>query len=302
MHQPIDGIIPVMLTPLTEQGALDLEGLDRLVDWYLDHGADALFAVCQSSEMQLLSLDERVTLARRTLARAAGRVPVIASGHVSDDRQAQLDELLAVAETGVDGVVLVTNRLDPQRLGAATWRDNLDWLLERLPAELPLGLYECPAPYRRLLSDEELSYCAQSGRFVVLKDVSCDLATVQRRVELVRGTPLAIVNANAAIAHEAMLAGARGFSGVFTNFHPDLYKWLLVQGPDHPELARELANFLSLSAVTETLGYPKNAKVHQQRLGTFESTFSRVVRDDVLEKFWALGVICLLYTSPSPRD
>ena len=30
---------------------------------------------------------------------------------------------------------------------------------------------------------------------------------------------------------------------------------------------------------------------HQQRLGTFESTFSRVVRDDVLEKFWALGVI-----------
>ena len=159
-----------MLTPLTEQGALDLEGLDRLVDWYLDHGADALFAVCQSSEMQLLSLDERVTLARRTLARAAGRVPVIASGHVSDDRQAQLDELLAVAETGVDGVVLVTNRLDPQRLGAATWRDNLDWLLERLPAELPLGLYECPAPYRRLLSDEELSYCAQSGRFVVLKD------------------------------------------------------------------------------------------------------------------------------------
>ena len=37
MHQPIDGIIPVMLTPLTEQGALDLEGLDRLVDWYLDH-------------------------------------------------------------------------------------------------------------------------------------------------------------------------------------------------------------------------------------------------------------------------
>ena len=79
MHQPIDGIIPVMLTPLTEQGALDLEGLDRLVDWYLDHGADALFAVCQSSEMQLLSLDERVTLARRTLARAAGRVPVILS-------------------------------------------------------------------------------------------------------------------------------------------------------------------------------------------------------------------------------
>ena len=56
MHQPIDGIIPVMLTPLTEQGALDLEGLDRLVDWYLDHGADALFAVCQSVSYTHLTL------------------------------------------------------------------------------------------------------------------------------------------------------------------------------------------------------------------------------------------------------
>lgn len=291
MHQPIDGIIPVMLTPFTEQGALDLDGLDRLVDWYLAQGADALFAVCQSSEMQFLSLDERVALARRTRERAAGRVPVVASGHVSDDRQAQLDELLALAETGIDGLVLVTNRLDPQRRGGRTWRSNLDWLLERLPAELPLGLYECPAPYRRLLGDDELAYCAHSGRFVVLKDVSCDLDTVQRRVGLVRGTPLAIVNANAAIAHDAMRAGAHGFSGVFTNFHTDLYKWLLVQGPRHPGLAAELATFLSLAAMAEALGYPKNAKIHHQRLGTFASAFSRVVRHDVLDQHWALTVI-----------
>ncbi|KAF1023479.1 MAG: 4-hydroxy-tetrahydrodipicolinate synthase [Paracidovorax wautersii] len=241
--------------------------------------------------MQLLSLDERVTLARRTRERAAGRVPVIASGHVSDDRQAQLDELLAVAETGVDALVLVTNRLNPAQQGPATWRANLDWLLERLPTELPLGLYECPAPYRRLLSDEELSYCANSGRFVVLKDVSCDLPTVQRRVALVRGTPLAIVNANAAIAHGAMQAGVRGFSGVFTNFHTDLYQWLLSHGPRHPALADELAVFLALAAMAEPMGYPKLAKRYHQRLGTFGSTTSRAVAFDIHEKFWALEAL-----------
>ena len=126
---------------------------------------------------------------------------------------------------------------------------------------------------------------------MVLKDVSCDLETVRRRVKLVEGTPLSIVNANAAIAHDAMKCGARGFSGVFTNFHTDLYKWLLEAGPRHPQLADELAIFLSLAANAEGLGYPKNAKIHHQRLGTFDSPFSRVRPEDVLEKHWALSVI-----------
>ncbi|SFB61654.1 4-hydroxy-tetrahydrodipicolinate synthase [Rhizobium sp. NFR07] len=72
---------------------------------------------------------------------------------------------------------------------------------------MPLGLYECPAPYRRLLTDDELMFCANSGRFVILKDVSCDLETVTRRVELTKGTPLAIGNANAAIAFVVSGAG-----------------------------------------------------------------------------------------------
>ncbi len=156
---------------------------------------------------------------------------------------------------------------------------------------MPLGLYECPAPYRRLLSDDEFAWCANSGRFVVLKDVSCDLPTVERRVRLAQGTPLKVINANAAIAWPAMLAGAEGFSGVFTNFHPELYSWLWREGKNQRALADELAIFLSLGAVTETLGYPKNAKIYHQRLGTFDSIACRVNKDDVLSKFWGLTVI-----------
>ena len=287
----INGIVPVMLTPFTADEQIDYPALAKLIDWYLEKGVDALFAVCQSSEMQFLSLQERVELARFVVQHVDGRIPVIASGHISDDIEAQKEELLAMAQTNIDALVLVTNHLDPRNEGSETFFATLNTLLDTLPKELPLGLYECPAPYRRLLTDDEFSWCANSGRFVVLKDVSCDLPTVERRVKLAQGTPLNVINANAAIAWPAILAGSQGFSGVFTNFHSELYSWLWHNGKTQRALADELAIFLSLGAVTETLGYPKNAKIYHQRLGTFDDVTCRVNKDDVLTKFWGLTVI-----------
>jgi Dihydrodipicolinate synthase/N-acetylneuraminate lyase len=287
----IEGIVPVMLTPFTDKGAVDYPGLERLVEWYIEKGADALFAVCQSSEMIYLSLKERSEIGAFVVKRVAGRVPVVVSGHVSDDPYSQLQELETAARTGADGIVLVTNHLDPKNRGTEVFRGNLDWLLERLPKDMPLGLYECPVPYRRLLSDDELKFCADTGRFRFLKDVSCDLATVKRRVALISGSSFAILNANAAIAWEAMKAGSRGFNGVNTNFHPDLYKWLYTKWPKYPELAAELATFLVLAALSESFGYPVLAKMYHQRLGTFSSIKARVIDFDVREKYWALDAI-----------
>ncbi|MBP2305261.1 dihydrodipicolinate synthase family protein [Azospirillum melinis] len=291
MAQRIDGIIPVMLTPFTDAGEIDYPGLTRLIEWYLANGADALFAVCQSSEMQFLSLAERVDLAKFVVAAVAGRVPVVVSGHISDDLDTQVEELTAMAATGGDALVLVTNHLDPKNEGTEEFRRHLSHLLERLPSDIPLGLYECPAPYRRLLSDEELRLCIDSGRFVLLKDVSCDLPTVERRLKIAEGSGLAIINANAAIARDAMRAGSPGFTGVFTNIHPDLYRWMRLHGDRHPELADELATFLVVAAVSESLGYPAFAKMYHQRLGTFGSIRCRVIQYDVRERFWALDAV-----------
>ena len=70
MHRAVGGIVPVMLTPFTDEGEVDYGSLERLIEWYLANGADALFAVCQSSEMQYLSLDG--ARGDRPLRRAAG--------------------------------------------------------------------------------------------------------------------------------------------------------------------------------------------------------------------------------------
>ncbi|HCM28917.1 MAG TPA: dihydrodipicolinate synthase family protein [Treponema sp.] len=287
----IEGIVPVMLTPFKDEGDIDYESLERLIEWYIAKGSDAMFAVCQSSEMVFLSLKERADLAKFVVKKTAGRIPVVASGHISDDPYSQAEELLAAAESGADGVVLVSNHLDPKNRGTDTFLGNLKWLMERLPKDVPLGMYECPVPFRRLLSDDEIKFIADSGRFVLLKDVSCDLETVKRRVALTRGTPLAILNANAAIAWDAMKAGSRGFNGVNTNFHPDLYKWLYASSRAHPELAKELANFLVLAALSEAFGYPVLAKMYHQRIGTFKTIKSRSIAFDVRERFWALDAI-----------
>jgi 4-hydroxy-tetrahydrodipicolinate synthase len=285
----IDGIVPVMLTPFEEDGNVDYGSLERLTEWYIDHGADALFAVCQSSEMQFLTLPERVEMARFVVRAARGRVPVVASGHISASLDEQKAELGAMAAAGIDGLVMVTNRLDPDNAGTEAFRENLAALLAALPRDLPLGLYECPAPYRRLLGDDEFKACIDSGRFAMLKDVSCDLATVKRRIAIAEGSGFAVINANAAIARDAMRAGSRGFCGVSTNIHPDLYAWLYRSADT--AFADELAQFLVLAALFEAFGYPAIAKVYHQRIGTIASIRCRTITYDVREKFWALDAI-----------
>lgn len=292
MFKPITGIIPVVLTPYKDDGSIDWDDYASLIAWYLKHEADALFAVCQSSEMHYLTLSERVQLAKETVRIVNGRVPVVASGHVSDDIEQQKTELRALSDTGIDALVLVTNRLpvspdaDDNEVIA-----SMQSLMDTLPSDKPLGLYECPQPYRRLLSDDVLRFCADSGRFTTLKDVSCDLATVTRRAEIVEGSPLAIVNANAAIAWPAMKAGSKGFCGVMNNYHPDLYAWLYHHGKHHPAVARELAIFLALGGTSETQGYPAIAKRYHQKLGNLSSIACRNVDVDIHEKYWALDAL-----------
>ncbi len=59
------GVWPVMLTPFTEENQVDYPALKELVEWYIENGVDGLFAVCQSSEMFKLTLEERVGIAAK---------------------------------------------------------------------------------------------------------------------------------------------------------------------------------------------------------------------------------------------
>ena len=63
-------IFTTMITPYHTDGSVDYETAIKYVDWYYENGLDGIFAVCQSSEIFYLSLEERAELNRRVYARA----------------------------------------------------------------------------------------------------------------------------------------------------------------------------------------------------------------------------------------
>jgi len=71
------GLFPVVPTPFTETGALDLESQKRCVDFMIDAGSNGLCILANFSEQFLLADDERELLTRTILEHVAGRVPVI---------------------------------------------------------------------------------------------------------------------------------------------------------------------------------------------------------------------------------
>lgn len=254
------GSWPVMLTPFTVENKVDYPALKELVDWYIENGVSGLFAACQSSEMFFLTLEERVEVAAKTVEYAAGRVPVIASGHISDAIEDQIKELNAIAETGVEAVILITNRLAKEEESDAVWIENCRKLLANVKPDIPLGFYECPYPYKRLLSPETIQWCAQTGRFYFLKDTCCDIEQIKTKVEITKGTNLRLYNANTTTLLESLRAGAAGFSGVMDNFHPWLYTWLCEHYQDGK--ADEVSDFLTVASLIERQYYPVNAKYH----------------------------------------
>lgn len=254
------GVWPVMLTPFTKENQVDYKALEQLVNWYIDNGVLGLFAVCQSSEMFFLSLEERVEIARFVKEKAAGRVPVIASGHVSDSFEDQAKELNEIATTGVDAIILITNRLAKEDENDEVWFNNLQRLLEKLPEDMPLGFYECPYPYKRVMTKEVTRWCAETGRFYFLKDTSCDIENIKEKLEVTKGTNLKLYNANTSTLLESLKEGAAGYSGVMANMQPKLY--VKVCNDYNKEDLEELSDELTICSLIERQYYPVNAKYY----------------------------------------
>lgn len=211
------GSWPVMVTPFDADLMLDLGAYRAMVSWYLDHGVGGLYANCLSSEMYYLNDDERVALVREAVRVSGGRVPVAATGNLGEDVAAHVRLCRRVADAGADVVMLVVPPfLDDD---AALERYYLQ-LAEQVDA--PLGLYECPVPRPYHLGVAVVRTLAHSGRFVAYKETSCDLNKICTLAETVRGTPLALLQANVSYLIEATRVGAPGTMSVASIIAPEL--------------------------------------------------------------------------------
>lgn len=295
----IRGLWPVMITPFTDTGEIDYPSLERLIDWYERNGATGLFAACQSSEIFFLSLQERAELVR--FVKTHAHVPVIASGHVSWGLKAQAEELRQMSDAGADALIFITNRLVAQGRQGESMIPALEYLLSELDPEKPLGFYECPYPFKRLITVEELEWAAETGRFAFMKDTCCDIDLIRKRLDAIRGSELKLFNANSSTYLASLRIGAAGFSGVMMNFHMDLYRWLFDNWQNAPEKAEDLQSFLTLFSEIERQYYPVNAKYHLTTIEhVLESWYARTIpaegltetfRDEVRQMDRAAGLV-----------
>lgn len=245
-----------MLVAYTDENQIDYEAMGCLIEWYIAEGVHGIFALCHSTEIHCLSLSERLELAKFVLSRVNGRVPVVIAGVTADSIEGQMEEAPLFAALKPDALVLISNRLCT--IGKDDLIDNLQRLMDKLPADLPLGIYECPQPYKRVIQDHELAFMANSGRVAFIKDTCCDQEQMRRRAEIVKGTPLRLFNANCATLLETLRFGYHGFSGIMANFHPALYSWIYTH-QEHAQADR-ISQYLAVTSVIEMRCYPIPAK------------------------------------------
>lgn len=266
-------IFTTMITPYKNDGSVDYETAEKYVDWYFENGLNGIFAVCQSSEIFFLSLEERVKINKlvydraKKLEKETGReYTVVSSGHVSDTLEEQAEELNAIWESGTDALILITNRLDINNEGDDVFIENAEKLISMLPKEAKLGFYECPYPYKRLLTPRIFEWAVKTGRFTYMKDTCCDAQVIRERLEIIKGTEFKLLNANCQTLLETMRDGAHGYCGIMCNFHPKLYAWL---GENYKtEKADLIQSVIGTFGFTEVgLPYPLTAKYHMNLCG-----------------------------------
>lgn len=256
-----NGVYPTMVTPFTKDNKIDYNGVLSIIEWYSKRGVEGIFAVCQSSEIFFLSFEERLELLRFIIANAPKGMTIIASGHTANDIETQIKEADKFIETGIDAYVFISNRLAAEKESDEVFLKNIHGFIKEID-EISLGIYECPYPYKRLMSPGMLRALAETGRFKFLKDTCCDLEMLRAKIDAVKGLGLKVFNANSATLLESLKMGAAGFSGVMANFHPELYSWLCKNYLKNKEKAVELQNFVGFASMAECQVYPVNAKYY----------------------------------------
>lgn len=255
------GLWPVMLTPFKDNNEIDTVALNELVEFYLNAGSQGLFANCLSSEMFQLTNEERLLIIRTVIKAAGGKAGIVASGTFSFDIPACADFIKKVYDEGADAVIIITNQMATIDEEDSIFKKRIEELLT-LTENIPLGMYECPAPYKRLLSPEMMSWLAGTKRFFYHKDTSCDPIAIQKKLQAVKCSSFAFYNANTPTALYSLKEGGAGISPIGANFYPELYAFLYnefsVKGYS-AELVKLNAELDLMDAIADQ-SYPLSAK------------------------------------------
>ncbi len=231
--------VPVMLTPFKSDKSLDMDSLSRLTDFYQQAGAKGMFANCLSSEMYSLTPTERIMITDHVVKRVGSGIPVVSTGSFGESLEDKAVFTQKMHDIGVNAVILITSHFADKQEDDGILIRNLEKFLI-LTGTLPLGTYECPTPYKRVLSPEVYTFLLKSDRFIYHKDTSEDIQQIEAKLRLSRNSRLKLFNAHLGSAVSSLQAGAEGLSPISGNFYPEIIHWVC-ENAANPEKQKDVA-------------------------------------------------------------
>jgi 4-hydroxy-tetrahydrodipicolinate synthase len=210
------GSLVAIVTPMHEDGELDLEAFRRLIDWHIKEGTDGIVVVGTTGESPTVDWDEHRLLIKTAVDHTAGRIPVVAGTGANATSEAI--ELSAFAkEAGADYALSVVPYYNkPTQEGLYR---HFRAIAEAV--NLPMIVYNVPGRTVADLQNDTVLRLAQVPNVVGIKDATANL---ERGSDLVRRLPrgFAVFSGDDATGLALMLLGGRGVISVTANVAPRL--------------------------------------------------------------------------------
>lgn len=207
------GSIVALVTPMQADGTVDHGALDRLVEFHISSGTNGIVAVGTTGESPTLSVEEHIEVVRRTVALAAGRVPVIAgTGANSTVEAIELTELAKHA--GASACLSVTPYYNkPTQEGLYQHYKTIAQAVD-----LPMVLYNVPSRTACDIQPETVERLAEIPNIIGIKEAP----SLARNRELLNrvGGRMVLLSGDDDLACESILAGFNGVVSVTANIAP----------------------------------------------------------------------------------
>jgi 4-hydroxy-tetrahydrodipicolinate synthase len=217
----IQGSIVALVTPMTEDGAVDDVSLKKLVEFHVEQGTDALVAVGTTGESATLDEDEHCHVIRKVVEFAAGRLPIIAGTGANCTREA-IHLTRRAKAAGADACLLVTPYYNkPTQEGL-----YLHYKAIAEAVDIPQILYNVPGRTACDLLPETVGRLAKIKNIVGVKEATGKLERVKQIRDLT-GDDFAIYTGDDATSLEFCMLGGNGSITVTGNVAPKQLREML---------------------------------------------------------------------------
>jgi 4-hydroxy-tetrahydrodipicolinate synthase len=211
-----------MVTPMHEDGRLDLDAYRRLIDWHIAEGTDCLAVVGTTGESATVNVDEHCDLIRIAVEHAAGRIPIMAGAGANSTAEAIALSRHAKA-VGADCTLQVAPYYN---------RPSQEGLYRHFRAiaeavDIPLVLYNVPSRTVADIQHDTVIRLSQLPRIIGIKEAT---GSIERAAWLIKHAPkgFSIYSGDDGSAVALMLLGGKGNVSVTANVAPKLMHELCV--------------------------------------------------------------------------